>query len=299
VRTAFVVVGGSNLALLVGLWSPCAQLLARPSAVWNMIMSWRAALTSFCISIASIIGTIPAGAQASALHVDTAGDDAKDCSSASPCKALARACQLVSATIGWRGDINLAPGTYPGGCTLTYSNVVTVMGDCSHPDRVVIELAGGDIAFFVQDHAIVGINCLTILSTGTGSIGIETRQYAIADYNKVRFGPFPGGKHVAAQEASKINCISTDIIGGADHHAVAGWQSQIVIGQVAIPSPVAFLSFALATTQSLINGSGASFAGEGVSGTTGLQYISQDSLVIAPPSGFPGQGVRIDALPQP
>jgi hypothetical protein len=162
-------------------------------------------------------------------------------------------CNLINQSIRWRGEIILSSGSHSGDCNLTYHNVVTVLGDCSEPRRVSIALAGNDYGFFVQDHAIVGINCLTIGSTGTGSIGIKSRQYAIADYRNVHFGSMPAGVHVSAQEASKINCLSATIIGGATYHLWANQQSLIMINcEVTIPIAVAFSVFALATERSLI-----------------------------------------------
>jgi hypothetical protein len=235
-----------------------------------------------------------AGGATARFFVAPSGDDTADClSPASSCKSLTHVCDLISQSIGWRGEIILTSGSYSGGCNLTYHNVVTILGDCNAPQHVDIALGAKEYGFFIQDHAIAGINCLTIRSDGIGSIGVKSRQYAIGDYRDVQFGSMPGGVHVWALEASKINCLSATISGGAAYHLWANQQSQIMMNcQVAIPLSVAFSAFALVSERSLIEGPLASFVGNGVAGTTGLQYIVSNSTVIPPQSGFPGHGTR-------
>jgi hypothetical protein len=234
----------------------------------------------------------PTRAQSPELYVGPSGSDSSDCTIAAlPCRSLTRACDLISGRLGWKGQIRVADGVYSGGCNLTYSNVVTIIGNCDRPDQVEIIVSSREIAFFAQDHAIAGINCLTIASVGSGSMGIATRQYAIADYNNVRFGNMLDGKHVSATEASKINCLKAEIVGGAAYHLAASLQSQIIAScETAIPRAVAFSSFTWVVWRSLLNASGGKFFGEGVGGTTGLQFIVDDSTIIQPETGFPGVG---------
>src|SRR5262245_9810228 len=129
------------------------------------------------------------------LYVDPAGDDRNDClTAAAPCATIQRAVDQITPAPGQitgMGTVMLARGTYSAGATITYHKVVTFIGDCDDPSRVVVRPQGGGAGFMAQDHAIAGINCVTIEAADPGTRGVKTRQFAIIDIQKVRFGPMP------------------------------------------------------------------------------------------------------------
>jgi hypothetical protein len=135
-----------------------------------------------------------------------------------------------------------APGTYSQKTNVYYAKVIYISGMGWHerkvcPDRstVVVDdrvngVGQAGAIFFVQDHAILTIHCMTLAAYANGSVGFASRQFAIGDVNDVDFGQFRGSVGVSASETSKVNILSPGIDGDASRFAAAGDLSQVRIG---------------------------------------------------------------------
>jgi hypothetical protein len=223
----------------------------------------------------------PAHAQGT-LYVAPSGDDANDCATTmTACRTLQRAIKRVPIT-GVVAMIKMADGIYTGPADVAYYRFVVFEGNCSNPAAVTVRAPSGRAAFWAQDHAIVGVTCLTVEASGPRATGIASRQYAIVDYHRVRFGSFPDGIHVSAQEGSRQNCLGgIEIIGDAATHANAGYQSFLSMScNIVIPAPRKFVHFVVATFLSTINLGGARITGAGVAGTTGGLFTNSSVIVL-------------------
>jgi hypothetical protein len=196
---------------------------------------------------------------------------------------LQRAADVAGGGVGstqGTGTVFIADGTYTSGASVTYYKLITFQGNCANPERIVVSTPKAT-AFNAQDFAIVTVKCLTI--DGPGGVALEGRQYAIIDYQQLRFGTM--SVHVSAKEMSKANCgDSVSIIGSASYHLVAHGLSTIEAGCVTTIRPgVAFSAFAVAVARSLIQAGSAKFNGS----SRGAQYINDSSLIIGG-KNFPG-----------
>lgn len=219
-------------------------------------------------------------AQAADTFVSPSGSDAGDCI-AMPCKTLRRA---VDAT-GGDGTVRMAPGVYNDSVSIEHYKHIFVLGDCADPSKVVINVPSGAAGFWVQDHATAIVGCFT-LNGGSGSAGIISRQFAIADYYNVRFGPFPGGTHVAAVEQSKTNCGGwVEIFGGAVVHGSATGMSTLLLPcTIILTGSPAIDYFYVGTGRSLIEAYTTIYMG----GSVGMQFALQDSSLNMNNSIVPG-----------
>ena len=219
-------------------------------------------------------------------YVSPSGSDSNDCLSAgSPCLTLQAAADKATGGAGsitGAGSVTIADGTYSGGVNVTYYKLVTFLGNCSNNSAVVISNSGG-IVFNAQDHAIVTARCLTV---GPGNVGFAGRQFAIVDFQDVRFGTVTTG--VSANEMSKANCAGTiTLAGNMTYYAAANGMSSVIIGCTTMFANSPTIStLAYAVGRSYISASGAGYGGSSVSLT--YQYINDSSLIIQPSGGFPG-----------
>jgi len=171
-------------------------------------------------------------------------------------------------------------------------------GECLDRGAVTLSRSTAGPIIQVQDHPIVSVSCVTLSASPgtTGISGIATRQFAIVDYGRMRFGAMPQGTHVSAGEASKANCHSEiEIVGGAAVHASAGSLSSFSLGcNIAVVAPgLAFTSFVIATTKSVFDASSAVFTGEAVARK---KYIVHDSNLALPATGaIPGNDFDLGA----
>jgi len=166
-------------------------------------------------------------------YLSPSGNDAADCSSATPCMTPQHTVDICPETCA----VSLAAGVYHAKTNVLYRTVITFEGTvgpdgtCKSASDVIID--DGDhsgVLFWSQDHAITILRCLTLAAYANGSMGLATRQGGIADADHVNCMNFPGGMCFAATEASKINIASAGIYGGGSYWASATDGSQITIG---------------------------------------------------------------------
>lgn len=225
-----------------------------------------------------------APARAADTYVSPSGNDAGDCI-ATPCKTLQRAANMT----GYGDRIFPAPGVYRGTANIAHNQFVRIIGDCSDWSRVVIEVPSGAAGFTVQDHATGTIRCVTLIG-GVGSVGLISRQFAIVDFDNMRFGNFERGTHVAAVEQSKMNCGGTiEIFGGAVVFGQAGGNSTLLMPCIVnITGSPAIDYFYVATGRSLIEAYTTTYIGNSVGRAFALQDSSLNRNTATVPGTEPG-----------
>lgn len=232
-----------------------------------------------------VLSTLAATAQN--YSVTPKGNDGNDCSSPQKaCATFQRAVDLCP--VGGHCGISVAPGTYSLKTNIFYYKVITISGpldkngDCA--DRGAVTIADRDDSkkdplFYVQDHAILTISCMTLKGSAEGSVGFLSRQFAIGDINYIDFLQFPGGADIAASETSKINVASPGIRGDAGRFAYASDLSQIHIGgNIAIANGLKFdVAFLTSVYGSVVGFQPTSIIGG--EAMTGASYQCQDAIV--------------------
>jgi hypothetical protein len=143
------------------------------------------------------------------LYVSTTGSDgggANKCETATmPCATFAHAAAVTP--VGLPTLVYLADGQYLEQLNLSHYKWWQLFGNCRTEGQVILTAAENKPAIWIQDHATFQGQCFDVTSNGKTSIALQTRQYAIADIvDKVRFGYFPGGALLYANESSRINC---------------------------------------------------------------------------------------------
>ncbi len=173
----------------------------------------------------------PTGTQ---LFANASGVDTNDGLTAATPRTLIGACALrsqLATFLASQVPINLADGTYTsvdGNSALCTQNgnggngpiLTSLIGDCTAPANVILQVPNNDIGILVQDLAEVSILCLTI-NGGSNSLGLSGGQFSVVDVSKVHFGAFgSGGTHVALQQQASYNILSPGefIDGGAAIH---------------------------------------------------------------------------------
>ena len=217
------------------------------------------------------------------------GSDANDCLSPSKaCATFQRAVNLCP--LGGWCNILPAPGVYSQKTRVYYYKALAIFGrldekgNCVDRGAVVVDdringVGQADAIFWVQDHAILTISCMTLAAYAKGSTGFAARQFAIGDVDYVDFGQFPSGTGVAANETSKISIYSPGVYGDAVRFAVASDLSQITIGGTiriggGLTFDVAFLS---AISNSIVSFNASTIVGgEGMSGAS---YQCVDAII--------------------
>ncbi len=218
---------------------------------------------------------------AQTLYVSPSGADSGPCSQLQPCATLQHAADVVGQFT--LAVINLAHGSYSAGLNVSGYRRVAVIGDVANPSAVVINISDGNAAFWSQDGATLGVSGLTI--NAPHGIGLATRQFAVADYADIRWGP--ASIHLAANEQSKINCLKgSQIVGSATYHALAGDHSSISMTcDIAIAPGVSMFAFLWDGQTSLILINGARFTG---SVAAGAQWIITNAELAVGPTVVPG-----------
>jgi hypothetical protein len=152
---------------------------------------------------------------------------------------------------------------------------------------VEVALRGNDFAFQAQDNAIMTVQCLSVTSSGTQSIGFGTRQFALMDISNVRIGQFAVGYPIRAQEMSKINCSGRlDVFGGAHSVVNVGGKSMISFGcAVSMIGSPTFVAFASVAQGSLLDAGTATYSGD----MRGQKYLC-DNSEISGVETMPGTG---------
>src|SRR6202451_3988389 len=217
--------------------------------------------------------------------------------------SLATACSFVrqiATFIGSAGPINLADGTYSTAvsgalCSIngngggSSSQLVSIIGDVATPTNVVLAVPNNSIGVIAQDGGEVGINSLEFTG-GNGSVGIQARQFAVADYSFVSWGSWgTGGSHFSVNQNASANLLNTETIlanfTGSNHWTITGGGSFSAGAATNIPSAVSWSGgeFLGATGNVFIDLSGWSTTGSGVSGSTGVRATLQGPgyLVVA------------------
>jgi hypothetical protein len=158
------------------------------------------------------------------------GSDANDCLTPStPCASPARIVALLP--FGQQSSLNLLPGRYVVPLDLVRWKYLDVgpMGLCTDPSAIQWVVPEGEVGLQAQDGAQLIVECMTITTTGVGSVAIKTRAGgSIIDTRNVWFGYFPGGTHMLASDHSRINCIGDNKI-IADAQGNAGATSHISV----------------------------------------------------------------------
>src|SRR5262249_19625647 len=135
------------------------------------------------------------------------GDDAFDCQTVNtPCLTIPGAVKKIP--WGSVGVIEILAGIYDEPIDIAHRTFVYLAGDCSDYSAVTLRAPQPGTIVWVQDRTTAIVSCLTMEAAPgvEGVNGIATRQFTIADCNRVRFGPMPGGTHLVASETSKLSC---------------------------------------------------------------------------------------------
>lgn len=239
--------------------------------------------------LAALLAFAPPSARAASWYIAPApvGNDANDCSFAAQCLTLKRVCDAISAP-GFGGNtIYLAdsPTAYAGGCAILYYNIATVIGDCANPGNTWIDPGPPyGFGFWLQDHALVGINCVMLHNDSTLGVGIQSRQFVIFDFANVYFGAMQ--VDVLAMEKSKGNCLSASIYGNATNFASASDQSSIFLNCHIALNAGTFAAFTAATKQSEINDDLLVVTGT----QSGSKCARDDTSLITNVANLPGAG---------
>lgn len=160
--------------------------------------------------------------------VSLLGTDNPVCSDEVPCATIQHVVDNICPQVC---TINLADGTYNQRTSVIYYKLVSISGNCGNPFAVTVTDAGVPGAIFaVQDHAILTIQCMTLSSNTSGSVGFLARQFSIGDVNYVNFVQFPGGNGVAVNETSQVNVFSPGFYGAANLGMSAGDLSTLKVG---------------------------------------------------------------------
>jgi hypothetical protein len=224
--------------------------------------------------------------------------------------SLATACSFrnqIATFLGAAGPINLADGTYStavGGamCNIqgnsggSSSQLTSIQGNCTTPTNVVLSIPNNTIGFLVQDGGEAGINCLE-MTGGSGSIGIQARQLAIADYSNIYWGAFGANSvHLDVTVNASSNMSGQEyLLGNFNiHWEVDNGSTLVVGGNTNIPSAVSWSQFAAGSNGTNINLLGWTFSGSGVAGSSGPSFSGVGSGRLLTPGGaacngaFPG-----------
>jgi hypothetical protein len=173
----------------------------------------------------------PTGTQ---LFANASGVDTNDGLTTATPRTLIGACAMrsqLATFLASQVPINLADGTYTsvdGNGALCTQNgnggngpiLTSLIGDCTTPANVILQVPNNDIGILVQDLAEVSVSCMTI-NGGSNSLGLSGGQLSVVDVSKVHFGAFgSGGTHVALQQQASYNILSPGefIDGGAAIH---------------------------------------------------------------------------------
>jgi len=179
-------------------------------------------------------------------YVSMTGNDINDCMSAETSCATV---QRVADSCGRTCSVRVAVGHYSQRVNVTHHKTLSIQGDVDNTGKCVNRSAvtfddnidSGGAILLGQDNAIITASCITLEAYRMGSIGMATRQFAVADGNEISCNQFPGGACFVANESSKINIFSPAIYGNASRFAMASDLSQISIGgNVHVDSGVTF-----------------------------------------------------------
>lgn len=236
-----------------------------------------------------VLSTVTVAAQTYYIAPEPSGSDANDClTRQKACATFQRAVNLCPR--GGHCAILPAPGVYSQKTNVLYYKIISVSGpqdkngNCINRGAVVVDdridgVGQADAIFWVQDHAILTIECMKLVAYANGSTGFSTRQFAIGDVNYVDFGPFQGSTGVAANETSKVNIHTPGIYGDALRFAVAADLSQIHIGgTIRIGNGLTFeVAFLSAISNSVVSVDASKVVGgEAMSGPS---YQCRDAII--------------------
>ena len=241
-------------------------------------------LLAFCAAL-----LLCSGAWAQSFHVAptvSGGSDANPCTGALPCATFQRAADLCPT--GGHCTINAAPGVYSQKTNIVYYKVISIVGPvangvCTNPFQVIVDdkIAGTPtpgVIFHAQDHAIMTLQCLTLASYATGSIGFATRQYTIGDANDVACIQFPGGVCFAVNEGSRINIASPGVYGSGSAWASASDHSALTVsGTITANGPAFDAAFVRADAFSKIGWTATLAPGSTIGG---YSYTCRDSIIV-------------------
>ncbi len=255
-----------------------ADNIMRPSLQWIIIL---------LLLLAGATASVADQSSMQHFGVAPSGNDANDCISA-PCATFQHAVDLCPA--GGYCAIDVAPGAYSQKTNVFYYKAILIQGptdakgQCADPGGVTVDdrtdgVAGMRAIFWVQDHAILTVRCMTLRAYGRYSIGVAARQFAIGDVNDVDFLQFPEGTSIEAQDTSKINVKNPMISGNASRFAFASNLSQITIsGRVRLASGLRFdVAFVSSVHKSVVSLYASTI--EGGEGMSGASYQCADSNI--------------------
>jgi len=245
---------------------------------------------------------VPAGVQ---IYASPSGSDLNDGLTPTTPVTLSGACSLRSKVATFRGAVglSLADGTYStavGGalCTVngnsggSSSQLLSITGDCGTPTNVVLAVPNNNIGILVQDGGEAGINCLEFTG-GNNSQGIQSRQYAVADYGNVYWGSWgTGGAHLSVSQMASSNQTGPETI-LANFNVHWNLSNAIFAGaSTSISSSVTFTAgaFLVALGNSFVDLSSWSLSGAGVSGATGQRAALQGPGFLLTPGMGPNGG---------
>lgn len=259
---------------------------------------------SQAIPFATLVANLPlpqigggSATSGTAYFVSTTGSDSNDCLAVgTPCLTIQHAIDLCN--LGAICSISLADGTYTTtvGFNITYPRFVSITGNCGNVSAVTVALGANSIAAFtVQDLAIGTISCITFTTNATSNTIAFGRQIAIIDLTNIAVGSaFVNGRVAASTTFSSVN-----VTGGVNITATpamidfvnSGIHGMVTLaGTVTIQNSGGTISnFFNASTKSVIEASGTTFAGAGAgTNTTGARCTITDSTLLKPVGTIPG-----------
>lgn len=181
-------------------------------------------------------------------------------------------------------SLSVATGTYNEsvvlafGGTIVGTSICSIEGNRTTPSNVTISIPDGQPGIYAKDLSETTILGIRFQRAGSGTvIGIQCEQTGVADFADVEFGDMgPSGIHIYGLNYGRCNSIGNKkIVGDAKYHiAVNGGQVQSNSATTTtIDTPRAFAAYAASFGAGIIDATGETITGAGVSGTTGNRFI--------------------------
>jgi hypothetical protein len=231
------------------------------------------------------------------LYASPTGSDSNDCLTSGTACTLAGAClnrRQINTGRSGTFNITLANGTYSttdsnnalcsitgngGGSSPALTSLIGASTSGS-PGNTVLAIPANSLGIYAKDGGEVVINNVEITG-GNGSIGMQAAgQDCVVDYDNIFWGTWgTGGAHISVSAGCQAN-----LTGGGEtllanfassYHWIMNGGTLLAGGPTNIPAAVSWTggAFLSAVGNPLINLSGWTLSGSGVSGSTGFRAI--------------------------
>jgi hypothetical protein len=231
------------------------------------------------------------------LYANPTGSDSNDCLTSGTACTLAGAClnrRQINTGRSGNFSIMLANGTYSttdgnsalcsilgnGGGSATALTSLIGASTSGSPGNTVLAIPANSLGVYAKDGGEVVINNVEITG-GNGSVGIQAAgQDCVVDYDNIFWGTWgTGGAHVSVSAGCQAN-----LTGGGEtllanfassYHWIMNGGTFLAGGPTNIPSAISWTggAFLSAGGNPLINLSGWTLSGSGVSGSTGFRAL--------------------------